>query len=403
MMSSMPLRVLMLLCIGATGCSLRLAEDTGTGQCGTAAALRDDFEGEALSPLWDYSVPPVLYAEPDVDGGDAVITFDNTDSIVVDGVVYSRFAYDVRFQKVSLHLSAVAEQGETWFGIGNDPDFSDLAISQQDGQIVAWYGDNRIASRPYRATDQVWTITFSGDQVRLAAGSDANAAPLAEMLLPSALDPASAQIAFGVTAPAGTRGEARFDGVNLESEAGVACPIQQLTESFEDPSSLDRLWPRYADASHCTYSYGAGALTLQTEGPDCAIETSTAFSLPGSAIALQLDALPTLTDGGDVYLLLFSPEGPQIYLEYHNGFEAAVCNDPPDDCFVSDESAPMGDERFWQIREDGDGLHFEVGSGGDYRPIFSSLSTFDLSTMGVRIGIVDNQPASVALAGVNAD
>lgn len=399
----MPFRVLMLLWIGATGCSLRLPQDSGSGQCGTAAVLRDDFDGAVLSPLWDYNVPPDLYAEPTADSGDAVVAFDNTDDVTVDGAIFSRFGYDVRAQTVSLRVSAVAEEGDTWFGIGSNTTVPEFAISQDSGQMIAWYGDTQVATRAYEPTDRVWSFTFAGDVVRASAGSDVDAEPLLEMLMPPAMDPTSALLVFGVTAPGGASGEARFDGVDLERQPAAACPVQRLSDDFEDPASLSRLWPRFEEAPLCDYSYDNGSLTVSTEGSECDIETRSAFSLAGSEIALELQSLPSLSDAGYFYLRLFTAQDEEVYFEYHNRFEAGVCADPPAGCFISDEVEPQGDERFLRIREDGERVHFEVGSGGDYRSVFSSVANIDLSTVGVRIGIVDDQPASVALAGVNAD
>jgi len=408
------------------GCSLLVDTDVGVradgggldggsgrAECGTIGRLQDEFTGSVLAPVWltQQQGAHVDVAAPV--GGKLRIGF-HAGVLAGDtdySVAFTQLAYDLRGDSIAVRMDAVDSAWRSSLAVGepgaNRPQ---IGIGTEGSSLIGWTLDpptDRVVleSRRYDpATDLYWRIRESGGAVELETAGEAGGfvrfARVEDPAFP--LDNVYAALPVVSGGASDQDGAIEYDQLNQDAVATPACPIAELTDSFDPPVP----GPLWVDRSTgCAFQMGDETLLGTAEpGLLCELVSAKAYSIEaGGSLAVEIVEFPSAA-GNSFTLRLEDLEGDQVWVRRRDGVLRAELDirDSTVDDFEMATIVPAG---WWRLRESGGDLVVETAPDGiDWDPLttFDPSGAIDLAEVRAVLEIeAAAEPASAELGGVN--
>ncbi len=371
--------------------------------CGTVVNASDDFEDGFPGAFYETQGPGATLSEL---GGETVIVLPSMQASWSG--LSSHYAYDLRERYVQIEVAQSVDPtstAEMFLNLGASPG-SYVAISQRAGQLIAsrsldgqW---SQIAAVPYvPAQHRFWRLSESAGTLHWQASPDGQAMtdlatlPLA-MLFP--VDLVYVEIGASTSGSEASPGEAHFaDLAGGPSGPFAWCASTDLTDDFED-ATLAAAWSASYDGGGCDLSEALGVARIDFQGgppSDCALLAAQPRDLVGSAIFLEVPAIPTGVASHYTYFRMEIDSQNGVEFLYYGGdliarYEVAgVMTD------IAQVPYAAAEHRWLRMREQAGAIHWDTApDGAAWTSWGSTASPVDASALRpvIGAGMASNEP-----------
>jgi hypothetical protein len=200
---------------------------------------------------------------------------------------------------------------------------------------------------------------------------------------------AYATIMFGANNPQGSTAPGTVTYASFSTFVGAAtwCPATMLSDDFAD-GVIGLAWGTHGHSSNnaCSETEGGGLANVDQTGTaacDAYYGASSLYSLTGSEVVAQIDAITTYTTGWITYIELLDFKARSVRLYFENKMMCSDGTTVQKACVAYNQV-----ENLWRIREAGGTLYFEssVLGNGTWRTLRSLAVPFPLDAVRPRFG-----------------
>ena len=248
-------------------------------RCGGPETLRDDFEDDAVDPLW---IPFIDTAGDLRENGGRLEVEPGADTVAYAGYI-SHFAVDLRDSWFSVRVLQVAGDATgliTFMRVLTLDGSEAWTIAHENGVLRLIAPGVSEVTVPYDSGgDRWWRIREGGAEVHFETSPDGllwtthHTVPATEGIVAVQMS-----LGAGTYAPVASPGRAELDDVNLDPPGGGRtpfCPASSFTDDFE----RDTLGPRWAVADAECLVLSGGEVQFTDTLSSCRLFTTTAYDL----------------------------------------------------------------------------------------------------------------------------
>jgi hypothetical protein len=203
----------------------------------------------------------------------------------------------------------------------------------------------------------------------------------------------------------GSAGSAQLAQVDTAYTPAPWCAADTLSDAF---GSGDLLWlndtPYTGGAPPCTYTFAAGAATIEASTTTCYIGTSAAWALTGSSVVIEWASTSTPGMMFQPAVMLASDTAAPVGL-YVTGTQACFPNAAPNGAIGCSAYTfdPSTSDKYWRVSESGGTLVFASSPDKSmWTTIYQGSDPFPMDAVEIRLGAFTMATGSgqVVFAGV---
>lgn len=364
------------------------------GRCGGTDILSWDFSTDQVD-LWDRD------PEFHLSGGEGVLSPPANASTKSWAAVYTPRRYDLRGDRVYLHVLEVPNQSAgAWGGILiNYDNDDDLFLQAWNGELGCGFdrgGNEVIPSKvPYDPDEhRFWQLREDQGTIFCETSKDGaswtsiGSFEIGASLLPV---PSAIQVVIysGTPDHVGAPGNFRFDDLNGGGPAtGGWCRAQSYTDDFNAGSDLPPpAWLRSYDYNGASYDHTGEQLNFHVSNSDsgAGYQSSVSYDITGQRIAIEVLAVPDDANAG-VYFGEGNNDDFEVYWDMSvDGIRCAY--DDNDQSHTIWQGQPLSVPTWVGLREAGGKTYCEIFENGAWKSYGSAAVPVDPTHVDVYFGI----------------